>query len=59
MLRLHERCYFLSCTRYSTDAFLRRTLARTFGDAGLPRAMYRSFDEAAHALAQHVVAGIA
>jgi propionate CoA-transferase len=59
MLREHERCYFLSCTRYSTDAFLRRSLARTFGDAGLPRAMYRSFEEAAHALAERVVAGTA
>ena len=59
MLREHERRYFLSCTRYSTDAFLRRTLARTFGDAGLPREMYRSFEEAAHALAEHVVAGTA
>ena len=56
MLREHEHCYFLSCTRYSTDALVRRTLARSFGDAGLPRAMYRSFEEAAHALADHVVA---
>ena len=56
MVREHDRRYFLSSTRYSTDAFLRRTLARRFGDAGLPRAMYRSFEEAAHALAEHVVA---
>jgi propionate CoA-transferase len=56
MLREHERCYFLSCTRYSSDALLRRTLARSFGDAGLPRAMYRSFEEAARALTDHVVA---
>ena len=33
MVRDHERRYFLSSTRYSTDAFLRRKLGRAFAEA--------------------------
>ena len=51
MVREHERRYFLSSTRYSTDAFLRRKLGRAFADARLSQQMYRSFEEATHALA--------
>ncbi len=51
MVREHERRYFLSSTRYSTDAFLRRKLGRAFAEAKLSQQIYRSFEEAAHALA--------
>ena len=50
MVREHERRYFLSCTRYSTDAFLRRKLGRAFADARLSQTIYRSFEESADAL---------
>jgi propionate CoA-transferase len=53
MVREHERRYFLSSTRYSTDAFLRRKLGRAFTDAGLSQTMYRSFEEGTHALGEH------
>jgi propionate CoA-transferase len=49
MVREHERRYFLSSTRYSTDAFLRRKLGRAFADARLSQTIYRSFEESAHA----------
>ena len=49
----HERRYFLSSTRYSTDAFLRRQLGRAFTEAKLSQQIYRSFEEATHALREH------
>jgi propionate CoA-transferase len=52
MVREHERRYFLSSTRYSTDAFLRRKLGRAFTEAKLSQQMYRNFEEATHALAE-------
>ena len=53
MVREHERRYFLSCTRYSTDAFLRRKLGRAFADARLSSTIYRNFEEGARALGEH------
>ena len=53
MVREHERRYFLSSTRYSTDAFLRRKLGRAFAEAKLSQQIYRSFEEATHALREH------
>jgi propionate CoA-transferase len=53
MVREHERRFFLSSTRYSTDAFLRRRLGHAFSDARLSDRIYRSFEEATEALAQH------
>jgi propionate CoA-transferase len=53
MVREHDRSYFLSSTRYSTDAFLRRKLGRAFADARLSQTIYRSFEEGAHALSEH------
>ena len=50
MVREHERRYFLSSTRYSTDAFLRRKLGRAFADARLSQQIYRNFEESTHAL---------
>jgi propionate CoA-transferase len=50
MVREHERRYFLSSTRYSTDAFLRRKLGRAFADARLAQTIYRSFEDSARAL---------
>ena len=55
MVREHERRYFLSSTRYSTDAFLRRKLGRAFADARLSQTIYRSFEEGTHALGEHAV----
>jgi len=49
MIREHERRYFLSSTRYSTDAFLRRKLGRAFADARLSQTIYSSFEESTHA----------
>jgi len=53
MVREHERRYFLSSTRYSTDAFLRRKLGRAFAGARLSQQIYRNFEEATHALHEH------
>jgi propionate CoA-transferase len=53
MVREHEQRYFLSTTRYSTDAFLRRKLGRAFAEAKLSQQIYRSFEEATDALARH------
>ena len=53
MVREHERRYHLSSTRYSTDALLRRKLGRAFAEASLSQQMYRSFEEATHALSEH------
>jgi propionate CoA-transferase len=57
MVREHERSYFLSSTRYSTDAFLRRKLGRAFADARLSQTIYRSFQEGTHALGEHAARG--
>ena len=53
MVREHDRSYFLSSTRYSTDAFLRRKLGRAFADVRLSQTIYRSFEESTHALGEH------
>jgi propionate CoA-transferase len=53
MVRELERRYFLSSTRYSTDAFLRRKLGRAFANARLSQTIYRSFEESTHALDEH------
>ena len=53
MVRDHERRYFLSTTRYSTDAFLRRRLGRAFAEARLSQQLYRSYEEATLALNEH------
>ena len=53
MVREHERRYFLSSTRYSTDAFLRRKLGRAFAEARLSQRFYRNFEDATHALDKH------
>ena len=45
MVRAHERRYFLSSTRHSTDAFLRRKLGRAFADARLAQTIYRNFED--------------
>ena len=58
MVREHEDRYFLSSTRYSTDAFLRRKLGRAFAEAELAQRIYRSFEEAVHALAEHAEAPV-
>jgi propionate CoA-transferase len=50
MVREHERRYFLSSTRYSTDPFLRRKLGRAFSEARLSRQIYHSFEAATDAL---------
>jgi propionate CoA-transferase len=50
MVREHDRSYFSSSTRYSTDAFLRRKLGRAFADARLSQTIYRSFEEGIDAL---------
>jgi propionate CoA-transferase len=52
MVREHERRYFLTSTRYSTDAFLRRKLGRAFAEARLSQTIYRSFAEATHAISE-------
>jgi propionate CoA-transferase len=53
MVREHERRYFLSSTRYSTDAFLRRKLGRAFAEARLSQQIYHSFEDATDALREH------
>ena len=50
MVREHERRYFHTTVRYSTDAFLRRKLGRAFAGARLSQTFYRSFEDASHAL---------
>jgi propionate CoA-transferase len=46
MVRHNEESYFLSSTRYSTDAFYRRQLGEDFARADLEQLIYRDFDEA-------------
>jgi propionate CoA-transferase len=59
MVAFHERDFYLSSTRYSTDAFFRRRLGEDFARASLGQQIYRDFEEARRALelAQTPVAG--
>lgn len=52
MVRDHDQRYFLSSAGYSTDAFPRRKLGRAFAVAGLPQQIFRSFEDASHALSR-------
>jgi hypothetical protein len=42
----------LCSPRYSTDAFLRRKLGRAFAEGRLSQQIYRSLEEATHALSE-------
>ena len=46
MVGHHEDHYYLSSTRYSTDAFFRHRLGEEFTKANLEQRIYRDFDEA-------------
>lgn len=46
MVRHFMEKYFLSSTRYSTNAFFRHQLSQQFAQAGLEQHIYSSFDEA-------------
>jgi propionate CoA-transferase len=46
MVRHNTETYFLSITRYSTNAFYRHQLAERFAGAHLEQRIYRSFDQA-------------
>jgi propionate CoA-transferase len=46
MVRHNRDRYFLSSTRYSTNAFFRRQLADDFAQVAFGQPIYRSFDEA-------------
>jgi propionate CoA-transferase len=50
MVKHNEDCYFLSSTRYSTDAFFRHQLKEDFAEADLGQRVYRNFDEARKSL---------
>jgi propionate CoA-transferase len=50
MVKHNEDCYFLSSTRYSTDAFFRHQLKKDFTEAELEQRIYRNFDEARKSL---------
>jgi propionate CoA-transferase len=50
MVKHNEDCYFLSSTRYSTDAFFRHQLKEDFAEADLEQRIYRNFDEARKSL---------
>jgi propionate CoA-transferase len=50
MVKHNEDCYFLSSTRYSTDAFFRHQLKENFAEADLGQRIYRNFDEARKSL---------
>jgi propionate CoA-transferase len=52
MVRKHEQGYLLCSTSYSTDAFLRRKLGRAFAEARLSQQIYRSLEDATHALGE-------
>jgi propionate CoA-transferase len=45
MVKHNEDNYFLSSTRYSTDAFFRHQLKEDFAGADLEQRIYRNFDE--------------
>lgn len=46
MVRHNQESYFLSSTRYSTNAFFRHQLGEQFTDARLGQQIYGSFDDA-------------
>ena len=46
MVRQNTERYFLSSTRYSTNAFYRRQLGRRFTDEHLQHRIYGNFSEA-------------
>jgi propionate CoA-transferase len=50
MVKHNEDNYFLSSTRYSTDAFFRHQLKEDFAEADLEQRIYRNFDEARKSL---------
>lgn len=50
MVKHNEDEYFLSSTRYSTDAFFRHQLKEDFTEADLGQRIYRNFDEARKSL---------
>jgi propionate CoA-transferase len=50
MVKHNEDNYFLSSTRYSTDAFFRHQLKEDFTEADLEQRIYRNFDEARKSL---------
>ncbi len=50
MVKHNEDNYFLSSTRYSTDAFFRHQLKEDFAEADLGQRVYRDFDEARESL---------
>ena len=50
MVKHNEDDYFLSSTRYSTDAFFRHQLGQDFAGADLEQRIYRNFDEARKSL---------
>ncbi len=50
MVKYNEDNYFLSSTRYSTDAFYRHQLKEDFAEADLEQRIYRNFDEARKSL---------
>lgn len=51
MVKRNQERYFISSTRYSTNAFFRRQLGEDFARAELPQTIYNSFDEARKRLA--------
>ncbi|MDQ4129266.1 MAG: acyl CoA:acetate/3-ketoacid CoA transferase [Actinomycetota bacterium] len=50
MVKHNEDRYFLSSTRYSTDAFFRHQLGEDFAGADLEQRLYHNFDEARKSL---------
>lgn len=50
MVEHNEENYFLSSTRYSTDAFFRHQLGEEFQEAELEQRIYRNFNEARRSL---------
>jgi propionate CoA-transferase len=46
MVKHHQEHYFISHSRYSTNAFFRHQLGEQFARANLAQRIYRSFDEA-------------
>jgi len=52
MAREMEQRHFSSSTRYSTQAFYRLKLGQAFASAKFSQTIYRSFEEATHALSE-------
>jgi len=50
MIKRNRDQYFLSSTRYSSNAFFRQQLGEGFAQADLAQRIYRSFDEARRGL---------